>query len=238
MFGVADRCRRMRRLLSDRIDSPLPARDEKRVVAHLKTCRTCREEEAFYREMKAAARHLEPLPPPGYLWERVSLRLDEHPWGEDPRPAWDGKTSPAGFLIRHINIAGAVVSALLIAALCLLPNKTAEVGTQMFSPTARIDSDRNIEYLSLYMMANGDRFPVEVRDYYLNCAKGLNQKIKTIKSALERYPQNRDIKAQLALAYRQKLELYNLVGMPPAQQRGSAVGDDAERDFGKYGRYE
>jgi len=55
--------------------------------------------------------------------------------------------------------------------------------------------------------------------------EGLNQKIKTIKSALEHYPQNSHIKAQLALAYRQKIELYAEIGLAHASGGGASLHD-------------
>ena len=208
MLGFATTCQRMRRLLSDRVDAPLPASDERRVVAHLEKCEACRFEYAFYLDLKAAAGGMENVRPPAYLWERISIQLDEHPWGEDQhRPGvWE---TLAGFLNANLGLVGAAVS---VALILLIGNMPAGSGRQAANPYVPATHERlvgnDLQNLSTFMIVNGDRFPAEVQDYYLRHAEGLDQQIRTIKSALAHYPNNRQIKAQLAIAYDQKIRLY------------------------------
>jgi hypothetical protein len=82
-----------------------------------------------------------------------------------------------------------------------------------YSAADKYGRSGDLEYVSIYMMANQDKFPSEVRDYYLGQIEGLNKKIKTIKSALERYPKNQHINAQLAMTYKQKIDLYSQMGL-------------------------
>ncbi len=237
IFGK--KCNRIRRLLSDRLDSPLSDRAEEKVMAHLESCSECRKEFEFYQELKETALSIEKAPAPPYLWERISVSLDEHPWGEDERIP-----SRNRFAIRSLNgklnLAGAMLSLMLVAVLSLSPGGASHESGPVYQSSihgGRVN--RDIEYVSLYLMANQDKFPSEVRDYYLGQIGGLNQRIKTIKTALERYPQNNHIKAQLAIVYRQKIELYGKLGLSHKSGGGSNLSGDfsGENYFGG-GRYE
>ena len=231
MFGMGNKCRRIRRLLSDRVDAPLPARAERKVAAHLENCPECRDEYAFYQELKENATHLQNSPPPAYLWERISLAVDEHPWGEDEGFSDESSRPAAIGLTGKINWAAAILSIALVAVLSLSPGGVPHESRLTHGTGMPGSASRDIEYVSLYLMANQDKFPEPVRDYYIGHMEGLNQKIETIKSALERYPQNNHIKAQLAMAYRQKIELYKEMGMAGVRGGGSirfegAAGED------------
>jgi hypothetical protein len=233
MFGKGRKCRHIRRLLSDRVDAPLSASAESRVTAHLAICPECRKEFAFYQDLKDAAAQMENVPSPAYLWERIAIGLDEHPWGEEERvpPALPGLGGIANRALEgKINFAGAVLSLVLVAVLTLSPGGIShETGNLYRSSTAGEDAGRGVEYVSLYLMANQDRFPTEVRSHYLGHMEGLNQKIKTIKSALERYPQNKHIKAQLAMAYQQKIDLYGRMGLSH-KGGGTTASDELSGD--------
>jgi hypothetical protein len=227
MFGFGDKCHRIRRYLSDRTDTPLPTRIEKKVQDHLAKCQECRSEFSFYQELKEAAATLENVTPPTYLWERIEVGLDEHPWGEE-EVCPSGLASMAGkTLVGKINFAGAMLSLILIAALSHSPNGITRESRAVHSPHVIQNYDAsNLEYVSLYLMTNRDRFPSEVRDHYLGYIEGLNKKIKTIKSALERYPQNQHIMAQLAMTYKQKIELYEKIGLSRKGGGGAALSGD------------
>lgn len=241
MFGKGNKCRHIRRLLSDRVDAPLAASEERRVKTHLAICPECREEFDFYQELKETAARMENVAPPAHLWERINIALDEHPWGEEekippPRPGF--RWSPSRALSGRINLAGAVLSLILVAALALSPGGISREARNVHQMSATVkDAQPGVEYISLYLMANRDRFPTEVRSYYLEHMEGLNQKIKTIKSALERYPQNTHIKAQLAMAYRQKIELYGEMGLSHdggGNTVTSELSGDCTRRGGRY----
>jgi predicted anti-sigma-YlaC factor YlaD len=103
MFGFGDKCHRIRRLVSDRVDGPLSARAEKKVISHLEKCSECREESAFYQELKETASRIERVPPPPYLWERITVGLDEHPWGEEEVSPGNSGNMPGRALIGKIN---------------------------------------------------------------------------------------------------------------------------------------
>ncbi len=221
MFALGGKCRRVKRLLSHRIDAPLSAKDEAGIRAHLAECRNCREELGFYKHLKKSAHTLEPDNPPPCLWERISLKLDEHPWGDEGLPS-NNRISSAW----RINLAGMFTSCLLIIFLCLLPGVEVENDGCPAGGLARAEEfNSNIEYLSLYMMANGDMFPLEVRDYYLNQVQALDHKIKMIKSALDRFPENHRIKTQLATAYAHKIALYRRIGAVNAERSAYRAGD-------------
>jgi len=212
MFGFDNKCRKIRRLLSDRVDERLSIRDERRVAAHLSDCDGCRQEYAFYRELKATASEMDMIRPPVYLWDRIALQVDEHPWGEDrarPSCAW----YPAKLWNGNLGLVGAVIGLALVLIIGLMPSGRSSMARQ--TDRAAVQEGllwQGIEPLSLFMFAGGDRFPSEVRDYYLRHAESLDRQIRTIKSALAQYPNNRQIQAQLAIAYGQKLQLYREVG--------------------------
>jgi hypothetical protein len=224
MFVFKDKCHRIRRLLSERADGPLSTKAEKKVRTHLEKCRECREEFAFYQELKEVAANLHNVPPPQYLWERIAVGLDEHPWGEEEvrpsNPGW----APGWALNRKINFAGAVLSLILIAALSFSPEEISQESRAVYSsPVSQRNQATDLGYVSLYLMTNRDKFPAEVREHYLGHIEGLNKKIWTIKSALERYPQNKHIMAQLAMTYRQKIKLYEEMGLSHKGGGGTAL---------------
>jgi len=226
MMGFGNTCHRIRRLLSDRVDAPLAAINEKRVAAHLALCPDCRDEFEFYAQVKGAAAAIENVAPPAYLWDRISMRLDEHPWGEDNQPAEAGR-SLMSILRGNIGYAGAALSIVLLAVFTLVPAGSLRPRDRVLnSLNNRSLRSPSIEYLSLYMMTNGDRFPAEVREYYVRQAEGLNQQIQTIKTVLVKFPHNRQIMAQLAMAYEQKIRLYHQLGFSRMETRATAGSDE------------
>lgn len=211
MFARVDKCGRIRRLLSDRVDGPLSPRDERRVAAHLAECDECRQEFEFYCELKETASEMEMIRPPAYLWDRIALQVDEHPWGEDQgRPA--GFLSPARLWNGNFGLAGAFASLILVVVIGLLPTgRPGDASPPERNAMHEAMLGHGIESLSVFMLAGGDRVPAEVRDYYIRHAESLERQIRTIKSALAQYPNNRQIQARLAIAYEQKLQLYREV---------------------------
>jgi hypothetical protein len=225
MFWSRNKCPNIQRLLSGRVDEPLSTRAERRVQAHLSKCSECRETLTFFEELKTKAADLETTAPPFYLWERISVELDEHPWGDEETTPSQSNCRGSRAMTRRINFAGALLSLILVASLSLIPGGVSHESRAMHhSVLGHNGNSDDFEYVSLYLMANQNRFPMEVRNYYLGQMEGLNQKIKTIKTALELYPQNHNIKAQLAYVYRQKIELYEKLGL-------SLGGGSAARDF-------
>jgi|GEM_PF-3461331 hypothetical protein len=220
MFRVTRNCAHYKRLISDHIDQPLASGKERRLAKHLEKCPGCRAELAFYADLKSQAARLEQATAPAYLWERIACRLDEHPWGEDqPAPLsmaiqkrWRWSLNGA------IHLAGAVATVALLVAFIINPSeKIDERDAQV--PTAAVRAgSADIENVSLFMLANQGKFPSEVRSFYVNWLSGIDRQIKTIKTALDRYPENKQIQAQLAYAYASKLRLY--------RQMQAAVPDD------------
>jgi hypothetical protein len=238
MLGHHYTCRRIRRLLSDRVDGALPPGKDRRVKLHLASCPDCREEFAFYQDLKRLAAESPAVTPPACLWERINLRIDEHPWGsgDDPVACIDRQSSVRRPITRVINYAGAVLSFVLISMLCLHSgNSVGTLGTP-YAAAAHADRyDASVFYASLYMMADPDRFPTEVRNHYLGYIEGLDRKIETIKSALDRYPENRQIKAQLALAYKEKIQVYQQMGLTSFGEQAVVIGGGGDYDYKRGG---
>ncbi len=235
MFGFGDNCRRIRRLLSDRVDEPLSSRNERRVAAHLAVCHECRREYDFYCDLKEAAAEMESIAPPAYLWERIALHVDEHPWGEG-----EPHRTPGGLLARfwagNIGYIGTVASIVLILLIGLRPAGGLDnTRDKDQSVAAEGTLGEDLEFLSVFMIFNGDRFPAELRDYYIRHAENLDQQIRTIKSALARYPNNQQMQAQLAIAYDQKIRLYHEV--ESASLGRGAVTGESFYDFDEEDRY-
>ncbi len=210
MFGPGHTCKSIDHLIQRGLDEELTTREQRRCDSHLAQCAECRRAESFYRDLKAASGELERVAPPAHLWERIELQLDEHPWGdEDVQTA-----SPRSTRSFWLDLGGAAAALLLILALTLMPQQSPVVLTADGPVLLQeYTTDVQAAYLSLYMMAQADRFPPEVRDYYLNRIDGLDHKIRTITSMLEQYPHNRVAKVQLAELYQQKLVVYKEIGL-------------------------
>lgn len=239
MFGLGNRCAPIRRLISDAVDEPLSKRRQKRLDRHLRHCHACRDEAEFYANLKETASTLDAVSPPTYLWERISLQIDEHPWGEDDHPARAHRPALPRIWPRSLDIAGAMATVALIALLCLTPSSSSDTSTALSSSSIRAEEYHpDTAYLSLYMMAQGDRFPSQVRDYYLNQLDGLDTKIKMIKSTLKRFPNNRQVRAQLVKAYGQKIKLYRRMGLTSDEDRVNINRLNSRFDFDRGGCYE
>lgn len=201
MFTGDRKCRRIRQLVSEALDSPLSVRLEKKVSEHLDGCVECRENAAFYRELRSAAIELDSSPVPSYLWERINIELDEHPWG-DPEEATRSR-------IGSVNWSGFAFSLAILMILSLVPGSAIDDNSDSIGSTAFArEYDPGLENVSLLMMSQSDQFPVEVRNYYLTQLQALDGKIRKVKSTLERYPSNRAVREQLTIVYGQKLKLY------------------------------
>jgi hypothetical protein len=212
MLWFGNKCHRIRRLLSERVDEPLSTRNERCVAEHLVDCNECRREYEFYRELKEVAFEMEMIRPPTYLWDRISVQVDEHPWGEDGvRPL--GARSPAKLWQGNLGLAGAVIALVLVLIIGLMPSGRSSDTRQVGRDAIQEESlPQEIDPLTIFLLSGSDRFPTGVRDYYLRHAESLDRQIRTIKLALTQYPNNRQIQAQLAIAYGQKLQLYREVG--------------------------
>ena len=100
--------------LGDYVDGALDADRQARVAAHLAACSTCRALTADLESIRAAARSLEPIAPPPYVWTRISATLDA------PRRPWSWA---AAFDWPRFGAAAATVA--LVASLAWLGGRLA-----------------------------------------------------------------------------------------------------------------
>lgn len=240
MYLFGNTCSRIKRLLSERADEALTARLESKVQRHLCHCEDCRQEAAFYKTIKKTAAELDDVQPPDYLWERISLSVDEHPWGEEKRGSSQQNFSWRSLLFGSINYAGAALTFALIALFCFMPGGSADTKSESGASIRAEELDTDMTNISLYMMSHGDKFPYEVRDYYLNKLVTLDRQINTVKSALERFPNNQQVREQLAKAYAQKLQMYHQMGISIPQNRiSNRLGNgELDRDILRGRRHE
>ncbi len=203
------RCRSILRLVSAGLDEPLTPRQQRKTEAHLARCPQCRAEAAFYQSIKVAAGGMENRPAPVYIWDRITLEIEEHPWGEGAGKSTRQPAPTVAFrlLFGRLRPAVACVTGLMLAFLIVMPNQIP--GESEARPLTFVEAERtSTAYLSFMLALENDRFPVEVQDYYLNQLGALDQRIRTVKSALRRFPENRAIRQQLVAAYQQKITLY------------------------------
>ncbi len=241
MFLFDNTCTRIKRLLSERVDSPLSSRLENKVQKHVHGCEDCRKEADFYAELKSEAPNLETVNPPDYLWERISLSIEEHPWGDEDVPRQGFVFRLRTLLFGSINYAGAALTFALIGLLCFMPSGSPGNDSSSGSTSIRAEElETGSTYVSLYMMSHGDRFPYEVQDYYLNKLGTIDRQIKTVKSVLQRFPNNLQVKEQLARAYAHKLQMFNQMGITIPNDRFTGSGGSAHFDYDlvRGGRYE
>jgi hypothetical protein len=202
-------CRSVLRLISAGLDEPLTPRQQRKTEAHLARCPECRAEAAFYRNLKEAAETMENRSAPTYIWERIALETEEHPWGE-------GAGKSAGLfsqwpvcrlLFGRLRPAAIVAAVLMTALSVIMPNQMP--GESEARPLTFVEAERtSTAYLSFMLALESDHFPAEVQDYYLSQLGALDQRIRTVKTALRRFPENRAIRAQLVAVYQQKITLY------------------------------
>lgn len=215
MIKFKSYCRFIGRLVSDRLDAPIASLSNRLVDRHLANCHSCRKDAAFFAELKKAAAETTAPVPPTHVWERISLYLDEHPWADDHAGA-HSKDVRAGSNQRPAwtNLAGGLAG-IALAVLLGLHGPAAISVNQPIASAAREDISSEPQDIRLYMLAHHSQFPLEVRRHYLNWITGVDRRITTIKSALDRNPENRLIQAQLAAAYENKLSLYREISRPP-----------------------
>lgn len=203
------RCRRVLRLVSMGLDEPLMDRRQRKIEAHLAVCPACRAEAAFYRDIKEAAGRLDNGPAPDYIWDRIVLQTEEHPWGEGALESTVRKSKEYArrLVFGRLRPAAVFAVGLILALSIALPSQMP--GESEARPLTFVEAERtSTEYLSFILAMESDRFPVEVQDYYLSQLGALDQRIRTVKTALQRFPENRAIRAQLIAAYQQKITLY------------------------------
>ena len=208
------KCGRIKRLLSESMDSALTPRQQKRLDNHLAHCADCAESASFYNDLRDWAKTSDKRQAPDYLWERINIRLDEHPWGnDDPVPEnkpgfWSGINPTWRF-----NLSGALIACLTIFLFGLMSHPRA-VPTfyTPADPEQIVEYSSSVNYLSLYMMLRNDTFSDEMRDFYLNQLSALEQNIRMIEETRQRYPQNRRVQAELASAYEKKFMIYCQLG--------------------------
>lgn len=228
MFSGDRKCQRIMKLVSENLDSSLSPRAERRISVHLAQCEHCRETADYYREIKTIASDLDNSPAPSYLWERINIQLDEHPWGDEISER-----------TVRTNWANYAFSLALILILALVPGAAIDDNSGSIGTTAYArEFDPGLENVSLYMASQSDHFPVEVRDYYLTQLQALDGRIRKVKNTLERYPSNRAVREQLTIVYGQKIKLYrelsrSIIDLEPQQSRRLM-----ETDFDRGGFYE
>ena len=208
------KCKRFTRLISDGMDNPLTRRQQKQLDAHLAKCPKCAEKAAFYSDLQNLAGTLETHRAPDYLWERINIRLEEHPWGDDehdPQPAfnfWQGINKT-----WRLNLSGAALACLTIFIFGLISHPRAvPAHFQPSDPEQVVEYSSSVDYLSLFMMLRNDTFPDEKREFYLNQLTALEQNIRMIEETRQRFPQNRRVQAELASAYEKKFIIYCQLG--------------------------
>ncbi len=234
MFGGKRKCRRIKRLASDSLDSPrsaLSARIDKMVTAHLDQCEDCRAEIDFYREIKSLAGNMEQEQAPSYLWDRINIQLDEHPWG-DPE-----ETRKTGF--GSLNWPGYAFSLAVVLILSLVPASAIDDNSDSIGSTAFArEYDPGLEDVSLYMVSQSDHFPIEVRDYYVTQLQALDSKIRKVRNTLEKFPNNRVVREQLTIVYGQKIKLYRELSRSIIDLKPEQNGRWTEFDFDRGSYYE
>ena len=82
----ADRHVRLRELLAERLDAPLPAREAADLQAHLAACPACRVVERDYTAQHEQLRALSAIDPPRDLWARTRGAIDHEVAREGRRP--------------------------------------------------------------------------------------------------------------------------------------------------------
>ena len=82
----ADRHVRLRELLAERLDAPLPAREAADLEAHLAACPACRVVERDYAALHEQLRALSAIDPPRDLWARTRAAIDHEVAREGRRP--------------------------------------------------------------------------------------------------------------------------------------------------------
>jgi len=217
MLFINYKCQRVRRLLSDRIDAPLTARAEKKILKHLELCEECQKEATFYAELSEVSRELDYSQPPNYLWERISLKVDEHPWEEGDNSLPKFQFSFLHSYKNSIHLAGVVATVLLVIMLTLTPDLSTDMGSNKYQVQAG-EIDPDVAYVSLFMMSQGNKYPMEVQDHFINQLNRLNEIITFIKTKLEYHPHNQEIKLRLAEAYKQKINIYQRLEIPSRYQ--------------------
>ncbi len=212
MALFANKCQRIKRLLSRRLDEKLPLSLEKKVARHLEQCADCRAEEAFYSQIKITAANTDKYPMPDYLWERISLEVEEHPWGEDDEKYSKSQFSCFNLTKNPLNFSAII--AVLILALVLFPGTSREDGGHTNNSSVRAEENNSDKaYLSLYLINHPENFPVETHDFYINQLDAINQKTDMIKYVLKKFPNNRQMRLKLANIYSKKIRLYQQLGL-------------------------
>lgn len=203
------RCRRIMRMVSAGMDEPLTARQRRTTETHLALCAGCRMEAALYRDIKEAAAGMNHTPVPPHIWERIELAIAEHPWGEgtDARSKIGWGTVIGRAVFGQWRPAGVAMAGLITLLAIFMPNQIPH--ESQARPLTFVEAERtSTAYLSFLLALERDRFPAEVQDYYLNQLGALDQRIRTVESAMRRFPGNHAIRRQLIAAYQQKITLY------------------------------
>ncbi|NMC43769.1 MAG: hypothetical protein GYA46_07610 [candidate division Zixibacteria bacterium] len=222
------RCRRVMRMVSAGMDEPLTPRQRRTTEAHLARCAGCRTEAALYRELKEAAAGMDYAPVPPHIWERIELTIAEHPWGEGTgaRSKIGWGTVIGRIMFGQWRPAGVAMAGLITVLAILMPSQIPH--ESQARPLTFVEAERtSAAYLSFLLAMEGDRFPAEVQDFYLNQLGALDQRIRTVESAMRRFPGNHAIRQQLIAAYQQKITLYKrLQTVHYGIDRGIPGGDE------------
>ena len=213
MLWLGRKCAKVRRLLSNRADEPLPEKAERLVTSHLAECQACRREAEFYKTLKETAAALDRRTAPAYLWERVAIQIEEHPWGGEGLETTGGMAAFFRPLLGPLRPADLCLGCLVAILLLFFPKSDDSAVLETTRPvTATECAGSPVGYVSLFMSLQGDQFPAPVRDYYISKFEGIDRQIRMIKAGLSRYPENRSIRAGLARAYERKIALYQKLG--------------------------
>lgn len=131
------RCRKARSYLSAYCHDELSSRRRLTVSEHLLECKSCREEEAFFREMAATSVRLEPPPLPDDFNAKLLNRIAHERFAETRSKAYLPKSAP---VVRWGRLAPVLITACLavFAFLSLVPDGDV-ISPQMTAESSGLD---------------------------------------------------------------------------------------------------
>jgi anti-sigma factor RsiW len=239
-------CADVQRNLSRYVDDDLPPDEQAAVTQHLASCETCRGMDADLRQIRARARTLGPVPPPGHLWSQITDRLQRE--DVDAQAPTLNHVRSSTFDVRSwpmsmswsrrsrlwLGLAAALVVALgtYIAAWvsrrapATAPADNASRVVSVQDVAEELDQalahyDRAVAGLETLAREDGASMDPAVRAALQTNLTAIDRAIAESRAALVANPQNASARASLADALRQKVDVL---------QTTVAVVDDLRRD--------
>jgi anti-sigma factor RsiW len=221
-------CADVQRDLSRYVDDDLPPDERAEMARHLASCDTCRGIETDFRQLRASARTLGPVPPPGHLWSTIADRLqgeDVGAKGPDQNrvrtSTFDVRRWPAsrsrgtwtwlGLAAALVVIVAAYAASMSRPAPSIAPdNATRTVSVQDVADEldqALAHYDRAVAGLETLAREDGASMAPAVRGALQTNLTAIDQAIAESRAALVGDPQNASARASLADALRQKIDV-------------------------------